>query len=172
MHMGPRFRCKRNKGPAPCLLRTDAHCFNPAPPGVSRLDECPRIKGIGRRHCHCGLGGLGLLVAPRRDMEPCYNCLRLSMLVLSFVHDVCLGDAWTQLNHIGMRSRRRPTQTDDTTAPLMHRWRLALLGWAVAWGIAWGIAALPQLPNPEALILAIVLVVLIAWLIGRLRTSR
>ena len=30
----------------------------------------------------------------------------------------------------------------------------------------------PQLPNPEAVILAIALVALTAWLIGRLRTSR
>jgi len=55
-----------------------------------------------------------------------------------------------------------------SNAPLIHRWRMALLGW----GIAWGIVALPQPPNPEAVILAIALVALTAWLIGRLRTSR
>jgi hypothetical protein len=56
-------------------------------------------------------------------------------------------------------------------APLIHRWRMALLGGAIVWGIF----KLPQLPNPEAVILAIALVALVAltaWLIGRLRTSR
>lgn len=51
-----------------------------------------------------------------------------------------------------------------------HRWRLALLGWAIAWGIM----VLLKLtnPNPVAFILVIVLFVLTTWLIGRLRTSR
>jgi hypothetical protein len=47
---------------------------------------------------------------------------------------------------------------------------MALFGWAIAWGIS----VLLQLanPNPIAFILAIVLLVLTAWLIGRRRTSR
>ena len=50
-----------------------------------------RIKRIGRRHCHCGTCGIGLLVAPRRDLEPRYDFLHLSWLVLAFVLHVCLG---------------------------------------------------------------------------------
>jgi hypothetical protein len=51
---------------------------------------------------------------------------------------------------------------------LLHRWRVALLGWAVVLAIP---AILP-LPHPESFILVIVLVVLTTWLIGRLRNSR
>jgi hypothetical protein len=56
-----------------------------------------------------------------------------------------------------------------SNAPLIHRWRLALLSGGVVWGIS--VLPLPN-PNPDAVILAIALVALTAWLIGRLRTNR
>jgi hypothetical protein len=51
-----------------------------------------------------------------------------------------------------------------------HRWRPALFGCAIAWGV-WVLLQLAN-PNPITFILVIVLFVLTAWLIGRLRTSR
>jgi hypothetical protein len=54
--------------------------------------------------------------------------------------------------------------------PLIHRWRLALLGGAVVW--ASGALSRIANPNPEIVILAIALAALTAWLIGRLRASR
>jgi hypothetical protein len=66
---------------------------------------------------------------------------------------------------------------------MIPRWRPALLGGAIVWGsvplsqLAIGTkgglgAFVDALTNPVAIILAIALAALSAWLMGRLRTSR